>query len=264
MKKRIFYALVLLITLTSCHDKTNTSSKKLTLKEYELKLHECYQKIKNARFGADTIDYKVLESENRIFEKRLLDCISIHPSSLTYSFDSLKKENIHIVSSGDKILRIYSWNTWEGGTRANFVNIFQYQSMGKSYSKIIKSNDRNRTYTPFYSRIYTLQQNNKTYYLCIYEGIHSTQDVSQSIKIIQIENDKIKQVPLIKLGKNLISSIELNYNYFSVEDTIRPLELIKYNDKKKEILIPVIAKNGDVTSGFLKYRFDGEFFKIIE
>ena len=264
MKKRIFYVLVLLIALTSCDNKINTSSKKLTLKEYELELQGSYKKIKKARFGADTIDYQLLESENINFEKMIAECTSLYPNSISYSFDSLKKENIHIVSSSDKLLRIYSWNTWEGGTMAKFENLFHYQSNGKMYSKIIKSNDSNRTYTPFYSRIYTIEHNNRTYYLCVYEGVHSTQDASQSIKIIELENDKIKEVPLFKSGKNLISAIELNYNYFSVEDTIRPLELIKYNEKKKEILIPVLDKKGDVTKNYLTYLFNNTYFELIE
>jgi hypothetical protein len=71
-------------------------------------------------------------------------------------------------------------------------------------------------------------------------------------------------VPLLKSGKNLISAIELNYNYFSVEDTIRPLELIKYNEKKKEILIPVLDKKGDVTKNYLTYLFDNKYFKLVE
>jgi hypothetical protein len=235
--------------------------------EIENELQKSYKKIQSDRLGNDTIAWDSLESDNKIFKEKITKYISTYPETLTYEFDSLKKENIHIVTSDDKLFRIYSWNTWLGGTMEDFENIFQY----KSNTKVFYKNSLDKTsnewdYVPFYSQIFTLKTDEKTYYLVIKNGSYSSKDASQSIQIFAIENSNlIDSIKLIKTQKGLTNSIDVPFDFFSVVDRPeRPLKLIKYDNEKRIIYIPIVYENGKVTDRFILYKFTGEYFEHIE
>ncbi|WP_367769391.1 hypothetical protein AB3G33_11130 [Flavobacterium sp. WC2421] len=248
---------------------TNLFSQKLTLDEVEKDLQKTYKKILLNRIETDTINWGLLESENKIFREKIINYTSNYPSTLTYSFDSLKKEKIDIVSSEDKLFRIYSWETWLGGTMRDFGNVFQYKlndivcAIPNDTEPEINKYDY---YTPFYSEIFTLKSNTKTYYLAVYNGIYSTKDCSQSIQIFTIENDTLNNnVKLIKTKKGLVSSIDVYFDFFSVaERPERPLRLIKYDKEKKIIYIPIVVEDGKVTNRYILYQFNGKYFEHIE
>lgn len=194
---------------------TTLLSQKKTIVEIENELQKSYQKIHLDRFGNDTIAWDSLEPDNKIFKEEITKYVATYPETLTHEFDSLKKANIHIVTSEDKLFRIYSWNTWLGGTMADFENIFQYKSNEKIYWK--NSFDKSGTdwdYVPFYSQIFTLKTDKKTYYLAIENGIYSSKDASQSIRIFTIENDNlIDSVKLIKTKNGLTNSIDVSFDF---------------------------------------------------
>lgn len=271
MKKKNIILTLLILSLYSCKEGINFNNKdrnisfKSTLVENELELLKIYKKILDANLNSDTLNWEVLENENNKFEVKILKYISTNPESITYPFDSLKKKNIHIINSEDKLLRIYSWNTWKGGTMADFTNLLQYKSNGKVYAKVIKDTTINGEgeYTPFYSQIFTLKNKKHTYYLCIYNGIYSSKDASQSVKILKIENNKLKDVKLIKTENGLTNSIDLYFDFFSVVDRPeRPLKLIKYDHEKKQIYIPIVTEKDEITNSFLIYKYNGRYFEI--
>lgn len=242
-------------------------SQEITLDKIDDELYNSYKKIKAYRFDSDTIAWDALEIENKLFKDKIENYTSKYSSTLTYNFPLLKENNIHIVSSEDKLFRIYSWNTWQGGTMDDFQVIYQYKSDGKIYSKNpnnfgIPENDY---YIPFFSIIYTLKTNTKTYYLAVYNGSYSSKDVSQSIKVFSIENNQLnEEVKIIKTQSGLTNAIDVYFDFFSVVDRPeRPLELIKYDSDKKIIYIPIVLENGKVTKRFITYKFNGEYFERI-
>jgi hypothetical protein len=269
MKIRIIILVLLISTLNSCKKETNLKNKstntlfKSSLDENELEFNKIYKKINDTRLERDTINWEELETENNKFETKILKYLSTNPKSIIFPFDSLNN-NIDIVSSEDKLLRIYSWNTWKGGTMVDFVNLFQYKSNGKVITKIIKDTVTRGEgeYTPFYSQIFTLKNKNNTYYLCVYNGIYSSKDASQCIKILKIENNKLEDIKLIKTENGLTNSIDLYFDFFSVVDRQeRPLKLIKYDNKKKQIYIPIISEKEEVTNRFQIYSLNGKYFE---
>lgn len=271
MKKKNIILTLLILSLYSCKEGINFNNKDRnisftsTLVENELELLKIYKKILDANLNSDTLNWEVLENENNKFEVKILKYISTNPESITYPFDSLKKKNIHIINSEDKLLRIYSWNTWKGGTMVDFTNLLQYKSNGKVYAKVIKDTTINGEgeYTPFYSQIFTLKNKKHTYYLCIYNGIYSSKDASQSVNILKIENNKLKDVKLIKTENGLTNSIDLYFDFFSVVDRPeRPLKLIKYDHEKKQIYIPIVTEKDEITNSFLIYKYNGRYFEI--
>jgi hypothetical protein len=236
----------------------------MTVEQIENDLHKSYQKILLLRNGPKEVEWDSLEIENTIFRNKIELYTSQYPLTLSYEFDSLRKDNIDIIDSEDKLLRIYSWDTRLGGTMYDFGNVFQYRSDNKVYSKIAYDTTSGEgEYIPFYSEIFTLKANNHTYYLAVYNGIYSSKDASQSIRIFTIENSNlINSVKLIKTKNGPINSIDVSFDFFSVVDRPeRPLRLIKYDKEKKIVYIPIVYENGKVTDRYILYEFTGQYFE---
>lgn len=231
----------------------------MTQKKIEKDLSEAYSKI----FPFYYTNQDSLEFYSSAFSSKMIAYIDKYPSTLDYSFQSMV--GIDIVTSNDRLFRIYSWDTWMGGTEHDFENIFQYKSKGKVYSRVVHdtslANDDN--YTPFYSDIYSLHANNKTYYLAIGNEMYSTQDVGQSISIFTIENDQLNDTTnLIKTSTHFTNIVNVPFNFFKVtDDGKRPIRIIKYDIEKKIIYIPIVLEDGTVTKKFIIYRFNGKYFE---
>ena len=236
-------------------------------KEIERDLKQAYQKILSARFEEDDYYFEKVDSLNVKFRDMLSEYTSLYPETLVYPFDSLKESKIDIVNSEDGLLRIYSWDTWAGGTFHFFENVFQYRSEGKVFSKVyfdIPSNDQ-VIYIPFYSQIFSLKTKNKIYYLAINNGIYSAKDASQSIQIFAIENNEINdRVELIQTKEGMVNSIGVMFDFFSIVNRQeRPFQLIKYDPKSKIIYIPIVLDDGKVTDQYNVYQFNGKYFELI-
>ncbi|UUC44448.1 hypothetical protein [Flavobacterium cerinum] len=268
MKNCIPLFLLLTLFLNSCDQKqkkADTPTPQLTshLKDEEVKLQKMYQKIAAYHTDGNDAPLDSLETENIKFETAFLNCLTKNPESIRYPFDSLKKENIHIVISKDSLFKIYSWDTSEGGTMVDFVNIFQYQSGKNVQSKIVKETGSEDDYIPFYSEIFTLKNGSKTYYLAVSNGIYSSKDASQSIAVFSIENNQLKkETKLFKTKEGFKDLLQIDFDFFSVVDRPeRPLQLIKYDDQKKQISLPVVTEEGNVTNEFTIYTFTGQYFE---
>jgi hypothetical protein len=234
----------------------------MTPKKIEKDLSEVYSKIFPFYYGNNDS----LKFYSSIFSNKIIAYIDKYPSTLDYSFQTMvDSRSLNIATSKDNLFRIYSWDTWLGGTEHDFENIFQYKSHGKVYSRTVHdtsiANDDN--YTPFYSDIYSLYTNNKTYYLAIGNEMYSTQDVGQSISIFTIEDNQLNDtVKLIKTSTRFTNTINVPFNFFKVTDTgERPIRILKYDEYKKIIYIPIVLEDGTVTKRFIIYKFNGKYFE---
>jgi hypothetical protein len=243
---------------------TNILAQNLTNEQIERDLYQSYEKILS-QSEANDINYDSLEFANEIFRGKMLYYTSFYPTTLTYSFDSLAKYRIEIASSVDQKFRIYSWNTRLGGTMYDFENIFQYKSNDKLYSIIINDTSEmdGPVYKPFYSEIYTITENNKSYYLAINYGIYSSKDMSETISVFTIENNSLlDSIKLFKTDKYLTNSITIEFDFFSVVNRPeRPVKLVTYDEKKKIIYIPIINDKNQVTKCSYAYQFNGQYFE---
>lgn len=241
---------------------SNAFAQTMTLKEIDNNLSEAYSKI----FPFYYHNQDSLEFYSSLFSSKIIYNIKKYPSTLNYSFQTLNK-NCEIVTSKNGLFRIYSWDTWLGGTMHDFKNIVQYKSGDKVYTQIFNDTTTNGEgdYIPYYSEIYSLFVNNKTYYLAIGNGIYSSKDISQSIKVFTIENNSLNDtVKLIKTKSGIVNSINVFFDFFSVVGhEERPIRLIKYDSKKKIIFIPIVLEDGKLTDNFILYQFARLYFEKI-
>ena len=207
-----------------------------------------------------------LENANEVFAKKLKDYTVKYPSTIIQDFSALKKERLDIFTSADGLLRIYSWETWLGGTMRDFANVFQYNN-GKNIQSVYlhSTGDDSKENIPFYSNLYTFKANQKTYYLGIYGCIYSTKDAGTGIKIFDIENGELNtDVKIIKTASGLHGKIYYDYDFFSVVDIAydkRPT--ISFDAATKSIYVPLVDGNGKVTHKFITYKFTGKYFEKV-
>lgn len=206
-----------------------------------------------------------LEYYSGLFKIKLTDFLNKNPSTLDYPFQMLSDSGAcNIVTSADGLFRIYSWDTWLGGTMHVFENIYQYKSGDTVYSTDLGYGEEDVGMT-FYTDIFTLKTTNKTYYLAVSGGSFSSKDKYESICTYTIDNSLLNDtVAIIKTSDGFINSISFEYDFFSIASRPeRPIKLITYDPEKKMIYIPIVHEGGKVTDRFIIYQFTGQYFEHI-
>jgi hypothetical protein len=226
------------------------------IKKTENKLLSIYSKIIN---NSDSTDFY-----SSLFEDELTKLIKNNPTTLDYSFKSLiDSKCCYIKTSKDKNFRIYSWDSWTGGTMHFFREIYQYRNNSKIYSKVLEYEEGDAG--AYCSNIFTVSIDKQKYYLPITNGKYSNQDASQSISAFKIsDNNLIDTTKLFKTKTKFLNRIDVEFNFFSVVDrSERPLELIAFDEEKMIIYIPVVNDKNHVTDRNILYQLKDKYFVFI-
>jgi hypothetical protein len=232
------------------------------LKKIELDLLNASNKLFSFYQAYDSDSLEKYSEQLRI---KTFHALAKYPGTLKYPFNILIDSNaFEIATSEDRLFRIYSWDTWTGGTMHFFKNIFQYSYKGKVKTQLWEVDEDDPS--GFFSEVFILNANEKTYYLAINNGIYSTKDAGQSLQVFTIENGELNEfVKLIKTAEGMTNIINVSFDFFSVVDRPeRPVKLIKYDKTKKIIYIPVVYEDGKVTDKFIRYKFNGKIFEKIK
>lgn len=217
--------------------------------------------------GADTIAWDSLENENMIFREKMKKYTSSNTLTLSYRFDSLLNDGFDIVTSSDSLFRIYSWNTWRGGTMQDFENLYQFNSGAKIQSKLIynSGNEEEENYIPFYKQLYTIKAKDKTYYLAIFNSVFSSKDAGEGLKAFSIENNELNDnIKLFKTKDGLSNFIFIDYDISTLdENSDGPYNLVQYDQENKIVTIPLFDDDGKLTRKNIQYKFNGNFFEVM-
>jgi hypothetical protein len=209
-------------------------------------------------------DYDSLSFYSNKFEKDFSSFIRNNPATMNYAFDKLIDSNIcGVETSGDRNLRIYSWDTWTGGTMHFFKQVYQWNANGKVFTECPEYEEGDAG--GFCSKIFTVDINDKAYYLVVTNAILSTRDAMHSISAYTIVNNKlIDTVKLFKTKTKRLNSIDVEFDFFSVIDRPEyPVELIVYDNKLKIIYIPVVDNKAQVTKKNILYQLKDGYFEFI-
>jgi hypothetical protein len=207
-------------------------------------------------------DSTFLYSDN--FSEEFKNFIKSNPITITYPFKKLIDSNYcQIRTSSDGNFRIYSWDTWTGGSMHEFNEIYQWRANGNVFAKVATHSKNNPG--SFCSKIFTVSINGKTNYLAVTNAIYLTKDARQSISAFAVENNKLMDtVKLFRTKTKRLNRIDVGFDFFSVVDRPeRPLELITYDDKLKIIYVPVVSDEGQVTKRNILYQLKDKQFEFL-
>lgn len=249
---RLYLILILSLVGQLSYGQTNSCE------EVGKDLSRLYNKIFPFYYG----DSDSLSFYSDQFSAKLTDYIKNNPSTIDCKFKSLTDSNTcSIVTTVDNSFRIYSWDTWQGGSMHNYKNLFQFKSEGKIRTVTFDYDEGDMG--TYFTDVFSLKANGKTYFLGVSGGSESSKYAYEVIRAYCITDSTINDsVKLIKTASGLQNSILIEYDFFSVVDRPeRPIKLIKYDVDKKIIYIPIVWENGKVTNKFIRYQFTGQYFE---
>jgi hypothetical protein len=163
-----------------------------------------------------------------------------------------------ILTSSDKLFRIYSWDTWTGGTMHFFENVMQYNSGGKTKASIDTPQTEGDV-RPAFSKIFTFTTGEKTYYLSNYYIIESSRCSEHGMIVFTIENAKIVEAKIIKTHSGIFSKLSYEYDVGMNDDYDNRSE-IHFNNINNTIYLPLVNSKGRMTDKFILYKFTGQYF----
>ncbi|MFA6058995.1 MAG: hypothetical protein WC756_12405 [Taibaiella sp.] len=259
------------LTLTFLFTLCFLISRGQTLQEIDKNLSSAFAKIdywSDYDSKDDKIDkYDSLEKANMDFEEMLLKYTASNPKTLSYQFKNLSGSGLTILTSEDGLFRIYSWDTYTGGTMHFFKNIFQYFNSKGTFNTVPDSNENGGYQDPgcFYKQINNITSENRTYYVTQSTMIGSSALSYHTIKIFSIDdyglNDTAK---LIKTKTGIRNELryEMDFSTSSNKNTARTdiNYSPEYDPATKTITIPLIDEDGKLTTRKIRYRFNGKYF----
>jgi hypothetical protein len=187
----------------------------------------------------DTVDtYDSMQRANDYILNQIIKQGYHNPAFFNYSFASLG-EYLDVLTSKDKSFRIYSWDTYTGGTMHIFYAVAQYLGSDKklyTQSLIDSSGDPGL----WYSGIYSFNDKGRKYYCCIGNGKYSTMDFGQEVIVYTIKGNLLVQAPIIKTQKGLTNSIHVAYDLSSLDG--KTDHSIVFDENTKELRIPLLMQ----------------------
>ena len=174
-------------------------------------------------------------------------------TGMKYDFRELRKKErqFTIAVSTDGYMRVFSRNTYWGGTMPLFASYMQYKDKEQSY--FFDMNDDNDMGI-CYDTIYSIQALDKSYYLLSGTSQIATTYPLAVMKAVSCTNGKLKQDTIFVSGNQQKDYLSISYR--DAEDNIDArlfignnftFPRIVYIGKQEEILKPIIVKDKDDT-----------------
>lgn len=239
-------------------------------KEIEDELMSIYKDIEtNSSYqpGYSEDRDRKLADANKKFQKRLLEVTAQHASTLKYRFPDLR-EKVSIKTASDNGLRIYSWDTHQGGTMHFYGVVYQFAGVEGVYSQSSFWDEGDPAGSIL--DVSSIKTRTGTVYLATFMAILSTSYRGQTMHAYQVDGNTLSEgVKIFRTKSGPVSSLGFSYDFFSVVNNPSPREeLFNFNPRTREISFPVVIESeevpqGKVTKRRIVYKFDGEFFRRI-
>jgi len=201
---------------------------------------------------------------NKMLLDYLVDVCNKQPGLLSTSvFPSLENTDMKIVTSADKKLRFYSWDT-QTGTGAHFFDIVaQYIAAGGSRAQVFNDISKYTGDGPdagvTYTDIIVMNGLRSTYYLALYNSIAANGNMLKGVHAYKIEGDKLIDAPIFQGAYETKSKLEYSYDYSANYDFKKMKEDYTLHLDKQKLYIPEVA-NDKVTGNYMVYVYDGDKF----
>ena len=136
-------------------------------------------------------------------------------TAMEYEFPLLGKY-VDVVKSLDNKVRIFSRDTYTGGTAPVLCSYIQYVSGDSTKIEYMPIMGPDSKYDPedmglYYDKIYTFPYKGETYYLAAGYTKLSTASVCSDLRALSISNDYIKNKPIFKTGNNTTDYLRIRY-----------------------------------------------------
>lgn len=183
----------------------------------------------------------------------LLEELCIADKGMKYEFEELRKQErqFTVAVSADGNMRVFSRNTYFGGSMPLFASYIQYKGKENPYFfNINEDHDMGICY----DTIYSIQASDKRYYLLSGTSQIATAYPLAVMKAVSCANGELKKETIFLSGNQQTDYLSISYRF--AKDNIDARLFIGYNftfprivyiGKQEEILKPVVVKDKDDT-----------------
>ncbi|MFN8309708.1 MAG: hypothetical protein U0T73_07085, partial [Chitinophagales bacterium] len=196
------------------------------------------------------------------FDSVFYALVQQNPATLQYPFSALTDSGVcWVTTAADGNFRIYSWDTWTGGTMHFFHSIWQWKSNGSVHAKLPQLEEGDPA--SYCTAIDTVHIQNQTYYLAITNRIGSTKIGAQAIGAFAMEGDQLNDtVPMFRNKTETLNALEIAFDFFDVVDRPeRPVKMIHYDPRAHTVDVAVVDEEGHVKPGNERYQLRGRYFE---
>jgi hypothetical protein len=250
----------LLFILAICAS-TNSFSQNKDLAAQEDKLAKIYSKMLSFHHvNGDSVDFYSLK-----FEKEIKAFVKKNPGTLNYRFKKLDEDSgfCSIQTSADRKFRIYSWNTWMGGSMHIYKEFYQWKGNDKVFVKTPQYMESSDEGCICYD-LYTVFIKNRMYYLASKLSVASGSNRGYSISAYRIDGDKLlDSVKLFKTKTEMLNTIDVYVDLSKVVEPNVREEFISYDPRLKIVYIPLVNEKDELTNKNLLYQLKGRYFEYI-
>lgn len=205
------------------------------------------------------------------FIKEFLNVLT-KSNTFKYDFPSLKKYDIELMTSPDKQLKIYSWQSPYSGSMWHMQNILQYmgndrQIITASFNNLYEQKDNGTGPSPKLDKVYKLNNAGTNQYLLTGYGQMSNTEpysVAHMLNILNHHFNINKKVFVINNKPDSEIYVSVNVGEDQNIDEIRNKIDIKFDSTSRSIVYPVTKESGSnlmLTGETRQIKFQNGVFK---
>lgn len=212
---------------------------------------------------------------HRMHNDKLCTLIKSDPRAFVYDFPLMQNRGyVNLVTSDDKKLRLFSWDTEEGGTMISWGNLCQFESDGDVFvyeCGIYEiENEDVGEFSPGCDiwGLHTLRADNgDTYYLAQIYIRESSNLGFQEIYPVKISNGRLTPVKIFDIDSENECNNCTSREYFIADWYFKTAGegwdwLYRFDKENQIIYVPEVIKM-ELTDRYNLYRFDGEKFDYV-
>jgi hypothetical protein len=254
--KTIFLYIILLLSCVATHAQSAQQV------EQEINTHLKHIQYWRFEYSPEDTVFKTKVSQqdsivaaNTLLLNYLMKVCNRNAEVLKYDFKLPENSDMKIVTSDDKKLRIYSWDTHTGENEHDNYTVFQYETgsgvktlsnlngvPGKAYQKIVFAEPK--------------------YYLAIASDMVADNNSEKMVQALFIIQNELRTVDIFKEeGAQQANHITYTYNYSSNYDFRKMKEEYDIRYEKGKLYIPEV-EGYKMTGKYRVYNFDGEKFVL--
>lgn len=230
--------------------------------------------LRNAKPEIFEADGKTQESFYQTSRQPLLDWVLSDTATLSYPFTlSRQKDYVTVATSADNRLRIYSWDTAEGGTMILWGNIIQYRS-GDSIKVFKESLDMHLhpdgihdeiDFGSSIDSIYTFTRSDGSMlYLAEDYFKFSSNHSTSSLYAMEIKGGKLVPVPCFVRNcerRDVIGFEHTASDWYFIANMGEGWDwLYQYNIEEQNLYVATTDEMDCITDRYNIYHFDGQDF----
>lgn len=238
-----------------------------------------FQKEKEILIASQPEEYEVDGKKYKDYTKAdrqlLVDWVKQDTSTLTHPFsESIKSGYVKVATSSDGKLRVYSWDTGNGGTMIWWANIIQYKygkevmTFAKSLYGVMhpeKSDEMEIDYGSHIDTILTVPTHSGDAIYLVEDYFRESSNLGYtSLQAICIKNGKLEEAPVFEAADGLHNSIG---NEHTIADWYFVANMgegwdwtFSYDTENKELYVATVDDMQCYTDQYDIYRFENDRF----